>query len=100
MDIGMTIELAGPFTSQNWEEVALLTKENGCSDKDVEWAKQCNFSDFKFDRESTQYIKGAMRRVIIFKVDKSMSTLALNEATSMDGWYFRKTNSGSWDYRK
>jgi len=98
--MNLTIELAGPFTSQNWEEVALLTRKEGCSDKDVEWAKQHCFSDFKFDRESIQYIKGAMRRVIIFKVDKSMSTLALNEATSMDGWYFKKTNSGSWDYRK
>lgn len=94
------IILSGEFNAKNSEEIALITSASGCSGRDVLWAEQCHWPDISYVRTSTEFIKGRKRVAIIFKVDRNLSTIAINEATSMDGWYFRKDASGNWDYRK
>ena len=74
--------------------IALLTKEEGCSDKDIKWASHYNISEVTFLKAEDQPIKGKMRRVILFETNHPS---ILPDITSMDGWYFIQKN-GIWDY--
>lgn len=76
--------------------VALLTKKEGCSNKDIEWASQYNIPEANFLKAEDQPIKGKMRKVILFETNHP-NLKVLPEITSMDGWYFIQ-KEGIWDY--
>lgn len=78
--------------------VAILTKKEGCSAKDIEWASLYNIPEANFKGIGNFLIGNKIRKVLIFETILS-DILSLCECTGLDGWYFIKTESG-WDFWK